>query len=400
MLDLLEAPAQVDYVVPATGQASSSMAAMLLNNNLDMGVLRPYKATIDGSGPSFTTRLLGMDPVRDRAGRFVLNKDGSPQFVPRMARQRMTMNDATLRLLDWIQLDEAVIKAAKPRLRAAKDLESQGLIYNLPNGIAKTIMQYQQMSTITGATMSMDGLRLSERDRPVFTLLSFPLPLIHKDFSFGLRELLASRTGYSPLDTTTAEEAGRRVAEQIEQLVLGETGSIAAQGVTTFQGVATYSYGGNAIYGYKNWPSRITYSITQPTAAGWIPQATVDDVLAMKTLSQQHNHFGPWMLYFGLAWDNYMDEDYKATYNDTTLRQRLREIDGILDPRTVDYISDYSLIMPQMTTDVVRLIKGMDITTIQWESQGGMQLNFKVICLVLPMLRTDYLGNTGIVHGS
>jgi hypothetical protein len=42
----------------------------------------------------------------------------------------------------------------------------------------------------------------------------------------------------------------------------------------------------------------------------------------------------------------------------------------------------------------------MDITTVQWESHGGMQLNFKVMCLMLPQLRTDFYGNTGIVHGS
>lgn len=382
-----DTPAAVDYMIPGQQKISmgGNMARLLLENELDVGTMRPY---VDNKGrPCFTrNRVTGWD-YKKRApivkGDKVLIRNDST---------------ATLRTLDWIQLDEAVVKSAKQRMRVSKDLREAGLVYMLPNGIAKTVLQFQQQSDISGATISMDGLRQSESDRPTFTTVNFPIPIIHKDFSYPLRQILASRTGYSPLDTTTAELAGRRVAEQVEQLTLGSSSA-------AFTGVATYGYGGASIYGYTNWPSRLTYTITLPTAAGWTPQNTIDDILAMKTLSQQSNHFGPWMLYFGLAWDKYMDEDYKPTFNDTTLRQRLRTIDGILDARTVDYIGtqavpDYSLIMVQQTTDVVRMVIGMDITTVQWESHGGMQLNFKVMCVMVPQLRTDAAGQTGIVHGS
>jgi hypothetical protein len=371
-----DAPVSLDYMIPAQNSISmgGNWARRLLDNELDVGAMRPFVRRDGRTG--ITRNIVGPDG----------------KIVPKSI---ITHNDtnATLRVLDWIQLDEAVIKAAKPRLRAAKDLREAGLVYQLPNGIAKTVMQYQQQSDISGATISMDGLRESESDRPVFSLLNFPLPIIHKDFQFPLRQVLASRTGYSPLDTTTAELAGRRVAEQIEQLTLGTTNS-------ALLGSATYAYGGGTIYGYMNYPNRITYSITQPTAAGWVPQNTVDDILQMKKASQAAYHFGPWMLYFGLGWDPYMDDDYKPTYNDVTLRQRIREIDGIIDARTVDYIPDMSLIMVQQTTDVVRMVIGMDITTVQWESHGGLQLNFKVMCVMVPQLRTDINNNTGIVHGS
>jgi len=377
-----DAPALVDHMIPAQGQISmgGNWARRLLDNELDVGCMRPY---VGKSGRTYITRnyCAGWDP-----------KTRSPIMK---ARPIMTQNDtnATLRTLDWYQLDEAVVKQAKQRMRASKDLREAGLVYMLPNGIAKTVLQFQQQSDITGATMSMDGLRQSESDRPVFTTVNFPIPIIHKDFQFPLRQVLASRTGYSPLDTTTAELAGRRVAEQVEQLVLGTTSS-------SLLGQSSYQWGGGTIQGYMNFSSRLTYTIVQPTAAGWIPQNTVDDILNMKKLSQQSNHFGPWMLYFGLGWDPYMDDDYKPTYNDMTLRQRIREIDGIIDARTVDYIPNMSLIMVQQTTDVVRLVIGMDITTVQWESHGGMQLNFKVMCVMIPQLRTDASGQTGIVHGS
>ena len=369
------APCTVDYINPAqrTSSLGGGFARVLLENELDVNCMRPY---ICKNGRAAITRN-------------IRQADGSFKKV----RQYVHNDNATLRFLDYIQLDEAVVKAAKPRLRAARDLVSSGLVYSLPNGIAKTVMQYQQQSDISGATISMDGMRQSESDRPVFSLLNFPLPIIHKDFQISLRELLASRTGYSPLDTTTAELAGRRVAEQVEQLTLGTTNSL-------LLGQATYSYAGSTIYGYMNFPNRITYSITTPTVAGWTPEQAIADVLQMKKASQVANHFGPWMMYAGLAWDPYMDGDYKPTYNDTTLRQRLRGIDGILDVKTVDYIPDFSLIMVQMTTDVARMVIGMDITTVQWESHGGMQMNFKIMAVMLIQLRTDINNSTGLVHGS
>jgi hypothetical protein len=384
-----DAPPSVDYINPARGAISmgGNYARRLLDNELDIGCMRPY---VDSKGRSFITRnyAAGWDP-----------KKRMPVIKQKAYR---TYNDtnATLRILDWIQLDEAIIRAAKPRLRAARDLREGGLVYMLPNGIAKTVMQYQAQSDISGATVSMDGLRQGESDRPVFSTQNFPIPIIHKDFQFSLRQVLASRTGYSPLDTTTAELAGRRVAEQVEQLTLGCGPSTSFTAPGQLQGVATYAYANSSIYGYMNFPSRITYSLTNPTGPGWIPQNTVDDVLQMKTLSQTAFHFGPWILYCGFFWDRYMDDDYKPTYNDMTLRERIRGIDGILDVRTVDYIPDDSLLLVQQTTDVARMVVGMDITTVQWETQGGMQLNFKVMCVMVPQLRADFYGNTGIVHGS
>jgi Family of unknown function (DUF6260) len=384
-----DAPVMIDTMIPSERQISmgGNWARRLLDNELDVGCMRPYVSD-DGARSYITRNQMQYDP-----------KQKKHILVPKAVR---TWNDtnATLRVLDWIQLDEAIVRTAKPRLRAAKDLREAGLVYMLPNGIAKTTMQFQQQSDISGATISMDGLRQGESDRPVFSLINFPLPIIHKDFQYPLRQVLASRTGYSPLDTTTAELAGRRVAEQVEQLTLGCSADANYTAPGQLLGQSSYTWNSATIYGYMNYPSRITYSITQPTSAGWIPQNTVDDILNMKRLSQQAFHTGPWMLYFGLGWDPYMDDDYKPTYNDMTLRQRIRECDGILDARTVDYIPDMSLLMVQQTTDVVRMVIGMDITTVQWESHGGMQLNFKVMCVMVPQLRTDFYGNTGIVHGS
>lgn len=371
------------------GVLTGTVAGSLLANNFDVGCLRPYA---------------------DQHGRICQTITYNAGGVQKQRTEQLTGNaDSTLRVREWQILDQAVIKAAKPRLSAWGDLESAGLTFDIPNGMSKTVLQHQTQSDISRATFSMDGMREGDRDRPVYDLTNLPLPLCHKDFSFTARELSVSRNGSTPLDTTNAELAARRVAEEIECLLLGI--------------LPTYTYGGGTVYGYTNYTNRITKTLTAPTAAGWTPAVTVSEVLSMRTLSQLAFHYGPWMLYCGPNWDTYMDDDYSAAKGDLTLRERLKKIKGIQDVRTLDYLgrtlatssstateqeiataapsaSSFPLLLVQMTSDVVRAVKGMQLTTVQWESHGGMMINFKVMCIMVPQIRCDHNSLTGIVHGS
>tara|TARA_R110000751_G_scaffold152635_1_gene257754 strand:- start:7415 stop:8470 length:1056 start_codon:yes stop_codon:yes gene_type:complete len=348
------------------GQGHGDVASVLMANNFDPNSLRPY---IGHDGRSYITQNSGQSDA-----------GGNPTY-----NQLVTNAPATLRKDDWIQLDTAILKAAKPRLNAVGDLRAAGLQLTIPNGMGKTVLEHETQSDITAATISMDGIRKSDGDRPQFNLQSLPLPIIHKDFSFSARQVMASRNGGSPLDTTTAELAGRRVAEEAEKLLLGES--------------ATYSYGGGSVYGYTNFPQRLTKTITAPTTSNH--PTTVAEVLAMRKQSTDNNYFGPWALYYSPAWYGMMDEDYTATVNQPwTLRSRLQQIEGITAVRPADYLTGTTILLVQQTPDVARMVVGMDITTVQWETNGGMELNFKVMAIMVPQLRSDYNSATGIVHGS
>jgi uncharacterized linocin/CFP29 family protein len=336
-----------------------------MQNNFDPLALRPF---VGENGQSYITVNTGH---RNKDGGAVLNA-------------LVTNAPATLRKDDWIQLDTAVIKAAKPRLNAVADLRGAGLEYTIPNGLGKTSLEHEAQSDIGPATTSMDGIRAGDSDRPVFDLRSLPLPIIHKDFQFSARQVMASRNGGSPLDTTSAELAGRRVAEEVEKLTLGES--------------STYAYGGGNVYGYKNFPSRLTATLSAPTTSN--QATTVAEVLAMRQQSTDNNYFGPWKCYFSPAWGAYMDADYSAAKGDNTLRERLARINGVTEVKQADYLTGTTILLVQQTPDVARIVNGMDITTVQWESHGGMQLNFKVMAILVPQLRDDYSNQTGIVHGS
>ncbi len=342
------------------GQAFGSVASTLLSNSFDIAGLRPW---IGNDGRHFVAHKVG----------------DKYQSIP-------TFNaNATLRKDEWKQVDDAVSMAARERLRLIADLQGRGLTFNVPNGMGTTVLETQRMGDITPATISMDPARKSEGDRPEFDIVNLPLPVIHKDFFFTARQIAVSRNGGQAIDVTTAQLAARRVAEEAEKLALGVAGS--------------YSYGGGTVYGLTNYPGRMTKVLTSPTATGWTPQIFISELLAMRQQSTDAMNFGPWMLYISPAWDAYLDDDY-SDQRDITLRQRLAAINGITGIQTLDFLTGFQVLLVQMTSDVIRLVNGMNITTLQWETDGGMRVHFKVMAILVPQIRSDIEGNTGIVHGT
>lgn len=341
-------------------------ADKLIANNFDIGVLRPWKGR---DGKSYWTKTV----YNENTGK--LEKKVQVSNAP-----------ATMTKDAWIAFDAAIIRALRERLRAFADIRGAGLVYNLPNGMAHTMLQYQTQSDIGRATLSMDPIRRSEADRPTTDLANFPLPVVHKDFDFSAREILTSQQGNMPVDTTTAETAARKVADEIEMLTTGVSG--------------TFSYGGATIYGYTNFPNRILKAdMTVPNGTNGV--TTVNEFLALRQSLINAKHFGPYMVYVNSQWAQWLDVDFSTTKGDNTLRQRLMAIDGIQDIRTLDWLptTNWHIVMVEMTTETVRAIIGLEVQTVQWESLGGFMKHFKVLALQLPQLRADTAGNSGVAHG-
>lgn len=315
-------------------------------------------------------------------------------------------NATSLRKQDWIELDKAVLMVARQELRAWADLESKSSFGGF-NAMGRSTLEYEAMSDPGEAQVAMDILTHARGDRPLFSLRSLPLPITYSGFSLGQRELLISRQSDTPLDTTLVESCTRRVVEKVEQTLIGTETGVEYGTQTTGNTAHT---GLSKVYGYTNFPNRLTKTnLTTPTGAN--PQSTVADVLAMRNQLYQVNHKGPFMLYHSDDWDTYMDNDYAfvngsgwAASPDLTLRERLRKIQGIEDVVRLDYLdattNPFTLIMVELKPETAQAVNGMAITVIQWETMGGMQLNFIVMCIMVPRLRYDYNGNTGLLHAT
>lgn len=371
-----------DYII--NGQAHGQMGELLSGCHYDPGLLRPY---IDRSGKKCVTVNTGQ---RDQ--------DGKPIYQKRLVGDMLSAgvpvpvaNATTLRKDEWIELDRAVVRAARQRLRAWADLESRSSFGGF-NGMAKMILEHETMSDPGEAVVDMDGVTPGREDQPQFQLEGLPLPITHADFGFSSRRLAVSRNTGTPLDTAMAEAAGRRVAEAVEKTLIG-----AQTGIT--YGTST-NYGQTSkVYGYTNHPSRITKTnMTTPTTSNGTTQ--LGEWLTCRDLLYDAKFYGPFMVYHSADYDEFLDSDFK-TNSDKSLRQRLLEIEGIAGIRRLDFLTDtFTTIWVQMTPDVARAVNGMEITTVQWESNGGMRVNFKVMCIKVPQLRADYNGNMGLLHAT
>jgi len=192
------------------------------------------------------------------------------------------------------------------------------------------------------------------------------------------------------LDTYAAENAARRIAEKLEDMLFTDI---------------TYSYGEtdarsrNTIYSYVNFPDKndvvLAKAWDHSTKTG---AEIIADVLAMKQASIDDYHWGPWKLYIPTAYETVLDEDYDATTPGTTIRERILKISGISGITVVDRLAADNVLLIEMKSDTVRLIKGMALTNLQAETEFGFVNKYKILTIQVPQLRSDRNSRCGIVH--
>lgn len=353
-------------------------------------------------------------------------------------------NATALSKEQWIEMDRVALKAARYRMRAWDDLAASNT-YGGFNGMAKSILEHETVSDVGQAVVDMDGLTESARQfSPTWQLEGIPLEITHCDFWLPQRRLLQSRAGGEPLSMMNVEMAGQRVGEVVEKRTIGNMSTIEYGGNSTQVG----GYGRTSkVYGYLNFTGRsIKTNLTTPTGSN--PEATVADVLAMRQTLYNNKFYGPFMLYHSTDWDTYLDNDYARLGGDNaslTLRDRLKRIEGVTDVRRLDMLfaeapqtnpywtsstigttgqlvyrgpggeelvsgssgsgysngnNPFTLVMVSMNQQTARAVIGMGLTTLQWETVGGMKLNFKTMCIYVPQIRADFYGNTGILHAT
>jgi hypothetical protein len=97
-----------------------------------------------------------------------------------------------------------------------------------------------------------------------------------------------------------------------------------------------------------------------------------------------------------------LDDDYvRASTNNTakTVRQRLLELRGIEFVQPCDFMPANTVVLVQLTPDVIRMVEGMPLQNLQWKTEGDLVLNMKVMQILVPQVRADQDGNCGVIHG-
>ena len=360
----------------ASGEMGNFMAEK--GNVLDVGTMKPYFVVNNKTGKkeTYITVFTG--------------KNGKGQ--PTADRNDITAYQAvevnatgTLRIDEWKLIDDKVLAISEQRLQGFQSLVKAGLTRNIGNGLESTVYTYETSSDAMEAVQTMDGLNKGQADRPVFDSVSVPLPITHSDYSFNARFLAEGRKKGQPISTFAAERATRKVNEKLESTLF-----------TTY----TYKDGGGTLYSFLNHPSRNTgtYALGWETAAA-TGAKILTDVMTMKNALISAFHYGPYNIYIPTQYETKMDEDFKAE-SDITIRERLLKIENIQNIIVVDTLPDDTVLMVQVTNDVVEILDGMPIQNVQWDMEGGMVTNFKVMTIQVPVVRADQDGNSGVAHYS
>lgn len=292
---------------------------------------------------------------------------------------------ATLPRDAWIAYDTAVVREGVIRAPVVADLIAAGLTIPIANAMGKTMFQYDDVSDMDPAVVSLDGRARSDNDAVEFGEGNVPLPITHKDFNIPLRKLEASRSAGQPLDTTQAEVASRLVMEKIEDMI--------------FNGGPTF--GGATIFGLLNHPDRNPGGFG--TNGNWSQAAKTGadifaDVQGAITALRADRFYGPFWAYVPAAYGAVIDGDYKAN-SDRTIRERLLQIEGLTKITVADQMPADTVVIFQASRDVIALADGEQVQTVQWEIEA-MEIGMKVFAIQVPIIRSTQANRSGIYHMS
>lgn len=291
----------------------------------------------------------------------------------------------TLRKNEWEFLDEALVEEGLSRLRGVADLLAAGLTKPVTGAMGKTMFQWETITNLTGASVSLSGVDRTENETPEFELESIPLPITHRDFDLDLRHLEASRNTGESLDTTKARMAARAVAEKQESML--------------FQGGPVF--GGKAIYGYLTHPDRITsvhFETThhQWSTAGKTGAEVLVDIQAALAALRAKKFYGPFWIYVPSDVEGLLDDDFKAN-SDLTIRQRILQLNSIARIEVADQLTTGHVIFVQATQDVVAMVTGEPLQTVQWDIEGGFIMKFKAFMIQVPLIRSTASNACGVL---
>ena len=359
--------ANVDII--ANGAASGDFAKMIqAGGSLNVGAKRPF---IGNDGKAYISMYKGGDPTQ--------KSNWGLQLV----------SNATLRRDEWKQLDAALVAEKMYRLGGIDDLRANGLTYNLGNAMGTTVLEWHDVAGSMTAVVTMDGITRGENNRPNYQTNYLPIPITHVDYEINTRALATSRNMGNPLDVTDAAMAARAINEKLENMLFTDI---------------TYGYGElddrsrNKIYSYINFPdiNLVTlgthWDASAKTAAG-----ILQDVLNMVRAANDAFFYGPFMLYLPKNYSLVLYDDYDTTTPGKTIKSRLMDLDMIKGIKTIDTLADDTILLVQMTPDVVRLVSGLGLTNIEWKTEGDFLTKYKAFTIQVPQIRSDQNGKCGIV---
>lgn len=345
----------------------------------DVNASRPYRGD-KRNDLAYITRVIGV------------NEDGTPKHEAQLVG---AANTSTLFKDEWKMIDEAINTARNKRMAFVNWLISKGCVIDIPNGLGVTQYEWQNLTGLAGADLSMDGLKQGDTDRVEYSSASIPLPIISKNWRLNLRFLEESRRKGMPMDSYFTAETARVVAEYAENMAVN--------------GAKRLKFGGDALYGLLDSPNVEALTADTLFTKDWAAAATTGaeilaDVLGMVQELNDNKRFGPFALWLPQIYQGALARDYTDGYP-KTIAQRLMET-GMLESINYsdfigkDFNDKYRVVLMEPAKECIAIIRGMEFRDFEWNAYGGWVNEHKVAGIYVPLIRKDAGGETGIVKAT
>src|SRR5258708_9776741 len=337
--------------------------------------------------------------------------DGSSPLagsILRLAQQGKELTVGGLRSLSRLSdkaqvlVDKAVVDVGLERLTFVADLLAEGLRFSLPDPLSITQLEWDQESKVGGARRTMLPSSRGENALLDSRHLRLPIYCTIGDFSMNVRLLKMSERVGQPLDVSMVKQETRRVNESIEDAAIFGGTTLDGQGLVdssyTVPGLLTPPGTANTIANSVDW--------TAPNVIGTTGPAMVADILAGVTKLNAALKFGPFNLYLSTNASVTIQRQF-VQYHPGTIQSMLeglqfggRNLRVRVADRMPNAASGQQWALVQMTDDVVEIVDGQAPTVVPYTSLDGWTLYWMVLGIMIPRIRADYNGNSGICIGS
>lgn len=324
------------------------------------------------SGKQFFSAVGGLAQLLDNQGQIALN---------RLRPVYPQVQNATLTRDEWLTIDAVVLETFRTGLTGINDLINAGL--TRPSNLGVILSGYPVVGDMEAAQMSMDGVVHGQQDNLEYDENFVPIPITHKDFGLSTRQLLVSRQGRGMLETDHIREAAKKVRDLNESVLFNGTGNI---------------YSGYPIYGYTSHPNRATDTAANYGGGDWGTSGN-----GYKTIVGAINYMaslgfnGPWGVYaantqYGQLLNQYGSNDKNEL---TVMLENIPDLAFV--KRSFD-LAAASVIMVQLTRDVIDLEVAQAITTVQWMERGGFLSEYRIMDAIVPRIKKDKNNKVGVCH--
>jgi hypothetical protein len=295
---------------------------------------------------------------------------------------------------EWVNKSDEVGQEIRVQVSMLDDLVNSG--YTASSDLSYPIYARQEESEWDQeAEVSMDGIARSQEDQTAKKVEAVAQPLVHFDYQINSRTQMQSANMGDDIETRQAREAGRKLREGEEQLVLNGWGN-----AINHDGTAV------TVDGYRNTSAKLDVTATGDWSTSPADVLdTIDAVLQeIETQQVDQNERNPspqtqgmWVYHNPSVNSTLRQEDPRGDGN-MSLRQRINQDYGFLTLREAGFVPDGEVLFVMQDPRFVEAVIAQSPTNLSWEIEGGLATRYKAFTSRVPMFHETYGGVVGISH--